>query len=179
MKITIVDGSLSNYKKPNYTKELASELDKQGHQVILMKASEKKINFCNGCWSCWWKTPGECPQKDDMAEFYTNYMKSDLVLHFSPMEMGFISSKLKTINDRTIPLIHPYMSMINGECHHTKRYETYPKLGLIVDRQDADEEDLKITEDLYKRMSINLMTELSIFSTNENLTQTSNEISNI
>lgn len=176
MKITIVDGSPLNYNKPNYSQNLAKQLNGDGHQVFIFKANEKKINYCTGCWSCWWKTPGICPQKDDMPEFYSNYMNSDLVLHFSPMKMGFISSLLKTINDRTIPLIHPFMTVVNGECHHKKRYEKYPKLGLIVDPLDSDEEDLEITKELYQRMALNLKTELSVFTTTKN---TNHAISNI
>ncbi|MFA9388521.1 MAG: flavodoxin family protein [Prolixibacteraceae bacterium] len=171
MKITIVDGSLSNYSKPDYTTELAIELNNQGHQVKVLIAHKKKINYCTGCWTCWWKTPGECIHKDDMAEFYKSYLQSDLVLHFSPLEMGFISSLLKTVNDRTIPLVHPYMALVNGECHHQKRYEKYPQMGLIVDQKDADEVDLQITKDLYERLALNLKTELKIFSSTQQTTE--------
>ena len=167
MQITIVDGSLSNYPNQNFTTNLLAELEGQGHQVEVQKVREKKINYCTGCWSCWWKTPGECPQKDDMHELYRNYMKADLVLHFSPLNMGFISSKLKTVNDRTIPLIHPYLALVNGESHHRKRYEKYPWLGLIVDATNADDEDLLITKDLYSRMALNLKTELKLFTTTD------------
>jgi len=167
MNITIVDGSFSDYKNQNYTSNLASELISQGHKVTLIKASEKNINYCNGCWSCWWKTPGKCAHNDDMPELYKNYLLSDLVLHFSPLEMGFISSKLKTINDRSIPLVHPYMCIVQGESHHIKRYEKYPLLGLIVDPQDSDQEEMDITKDLYSRMALNLKTELKIFTTNQ------------
>lgn len=167
MKITIVDGSLPDYENQNYTTELAIELVGQGHKVKVLKASEKYIHYCNGCWSCWWKTPGECAQKDDMPEFYRSYLNSDLVLHFSPLEMGFISSRLKTVNDRTIPLVHPYITIVQGESHHIKRYENYPMIGLIVDPKDADDEDLEITRDLYARMALNLKSELKIFTTNQ------------
>lgn len=165
MKITLVDGSMSNYKKPDFISELLAELIKNGSEVNLLKANEMKIKYCTGCWSCWWKTPGECPQKDDMPIFYKSYMKSDWVLHFSPMEMGFISSRLKTINDRSIPLVHPYLDIVQNECHHKKRYEKYPLMGLIVDPCDADNEDLQITNDLYKRLALNLKSELKLFKT--------------
>lgn len=180
MNITIVDGSLSNYKNQNFTTDLAIELVGQGHKVKVLKASEKNIHYCNGCWSCWWKTPGECAIKDDMPEFYRSYLNSDLVLHFSPLEMGFITSKLKNVNDRSIPLVHPYMTVVQGECHHIKRYEKYPSLGLIIDPNDADDEDLQITKDLYTRMALNLKTELKIFTTNQKpMEELTNAISNI
>ncbi|HNW51720.1 MAG TPA: NAD(P)H-dependent oxidoreductase [Prolixibacteraceae bacterium] len=180
MKITIVDGSPSKYPNKDFTLNLASGLIDAGHNVKLLKADQMKINYCQGCWSCWWKTPGECPQKDDMPDFYRSYIASDMVIHFSPMSMGFISSKLKTINDRTIPLVHPYIAIVNKECHHFKRYEKYPFLSLIVDPMDSDDEDLQITKDLYKRLAINLKSELKLFATTEKTTEELiNEISHI
>jgi multimeric flavodoxin WrbA len=165
MKITIVDGSSDSYSNKDFTLLLAEGLIDAGHQVNLLKADKMKINYCLGCWSCWWKTPGECPQKDDMTEYYKKFLDSDLVVHFSPLSMGFISSKLKTINDRTVPLVHPYIQIVNKECHHQKRYEKYPNLALIVDQMNGDSEDLQITKDLYTRLAINLKSELKLFST--------------
>jgi len=165
MKITLVDGSHNDYPKKEFTENLAAGLVLSGHCVKLLKAENMKINYCQGCWSCWWKTPGECSQKDDMPEFYKSYLDSDLVIHFSPLTMGFISSKLKTINDRSVPLVHPYLAIVNKECHHQSRYENYPLLALIVDPMDSDKEDLKITKDLYFRLAINLKSELKLFTT--------------
>jgi multimeric flavodoxin WrbA len=167
MKITIVDGSSDQYSKKEFTLRLAAGLIEAGHQVKLLKADKMKVNYCQGCWSCWWKTPGECPQKDDMPELYKSYLNSDLVIHFSPLSMGFISSKLKTINDRSVPLVHPYGTLVNNECHHIKRYEKYPSMALIIDPMGSDNEDLSIIKDLYTRMAINLKSELKLFSTTE------------
>ncbi|MCF8358135.1 MAG: flavodoxin family protein [Prolixibacteraceae bacterium] len=166
MIITIVDGS-PNGNNNTYPVELAELLKKTGHDVTLFEARNMNINYCTGCWSCWWKTPGICTHQDDMPQLYKSYLKSDLVIHYSPMLAGFISSKLKTINDRSIPLVHPYMAMVNNESHHQKRYSKYPKLGLILNRNGADNEDLDITRDLYSRLSINLKTNLSLFATTE------------
>jgi multimeric flavodoxin WrbA len=165
MKITLVDGSPENYSKSDFTIELASDLIEEGHTVNLLKTATMKINYCNGCWSCWWKTPGECPQHDDMPEIYKSYLNSDLVIHYSPMVAGFVSSKLKTVNDRSVPLVHPYIRIVNKECHHLGRYDKYPKMALIVAPEDADSEDLSITEDLYRRLAINLKSELKLFTT--------------
>jgi multimeric flavodoxin WrbA len=165
MKITLIDGSLETYLKSDFVVELASDMIEAGHKVTLFKTAKMKINYCQGCWSCWWKTPGECPQKDDMTGIYKSYLSSDLVIHFSPMYSGFISSRLKTVNDRSVPLVHPYIRIVNNECHHLGRYEKYPDIALIVDPMDADNEDLTITKDLYQRLAINLKSELKLFST--------------
>jgi hypothetical protein len=165
MKITLVDGSPSTAQNQQFTTDLAIELNKLGHQVFLFRIREKNIKYCNGCWTCWWKTPGMCVHHDDMPELYRSYLASDLVLHYSPLLMGFVSSLLKTVNDRSVPLVHPYGELVQGECHHRARYDTYPLMGLIVDPLDADAEDLQITKTLYERMALNLKTRLSYFST--------------
>jgi multimeric flavodoxin WrbA len=180
MKITIIDGSPAFYSNQDYTLELATKLIEKGHQVFLIKASKMKINFCQGCWSCWWKTPGVCPQKDDMEEIYRSYMKSDIVIHFSPLMAGFISSSLKTINDRSVPLVLPYVTIVQDECHHKSRYEKYPFFGLILDYNESDDEDVNITRKLYERLTLNLKTDLKIFeTTNRPMEEIANEISNI
>ncbi len=166
MIITIVDGSPDGNHN-TYPGGLAELLKKKGHDVSLFEARKLDINYCTGCWNCWWKTPGICTHKDDMPQLYISYLKSDLVIHYTPIVAGFVSSKLKTVNDRTIPLVHPYLAMVNNESHHRKRYSRYPKFGLIVDRNGADNEDLEITRDLYSRLTINLRTKLSFFATTE------------
>lgn len=165
MKITLVDGSPVTAKNQQFTTDLAIELDKLGHQVLLFRISDMNIKFCKGCWTCWVRTPGVCVHRDDMPELYRSYLASDLVLHYSPMMMGFVSSLLKTVNDRSVPLVHPYGELVQGECHHRARYEAYPLMGLIVDPADADAEDLRITRTLYERMALNLKTSLAFFST--------------
>lgn len=180
MKITFIDGSPAEYPNQDYTVELATRLIERGHQVKMFKTNSLKVNFCQGCWNCWLKTPGACPQKDDMAEITKSYIESDLVLHFSPLVAGFISSQLKTVNDRSVSLVLPYVTIVNDECHHKSRYDKYPLFGLVVDDQKSDKEDVAITKSLYERLTLNLKTELKVFSTIQKpMEEIVDEISNI
>lgn len=167
MKITLIDGSPETYTKNDYVVDLATKLIDTNHTINLFKLAIMNINYCHGCWSCWWKTPGECPQHDDMQAIYKSYIDSDLVIHYSPMMAGFISSRLKTVNDRSVPLVHPYIKLVNKECHHRARYNKYPGIALIVEPMDADDEDLSITNDLYKRLAINFKSDLKLFTTTQ------------
>ncbi|HPR61358.1 MAG TPA: NAD(P)H-dependent oxidoreductase [Prolixibacteraceae bacterium] len=180
MKITIVDGSPHKVTDNYFTSNLASALIDKGHHVSLFKAKNMKINYCTGCWSCWWKSPGICMHTDDMPQLYGSYISSDLVIHYSPIIAGFVSSVLKTVNDRSIPLVHPYMALVNGECHHCSRYKKYPLLGLIIDSENADSDDLELTKDLYARFALNLKSELKYFETTKKpMEELCNEISSI
>lgn len=94
---------------------------------------------------------------DDAELIYSDYLASDLVVLATPIIAGFPSFYLKNLQDRLIPLIHPYIQLIQGECHHHKRYEHYPDIGLLVyPEHTTDEEDLKIIEDSFKRFALNL-----------------------
>jgi multimeric flavodoxin WrbA len=90
---------------------------------------------------------------------------SDWVIYLSPLIMGYTSGLMKMVQDKTIPLLHPYIELVNNECHHEKRYEHYPKIGLIYAKeQNTDEEDLQILKDLYKRFALNFKSELKLFA---------------
>ena len=79
------------------------------------------------------------------------------------MIMGFASALIKKTQDKLIPLVHPYIDFVQGECHHRKRYDVYPKLGLLLEKTSGtDEEDIEITTDMFKRFAINLKSELAL-----------------
>lgn len=130
------------------------------------------IKYCCGCWNCWMKTPGECSQKDGMPEILRSIVHSDLSVFITPIIMGFVSSHIKKVNDKMIPILHPHIGIFGNECHHRKRYEKYPKLGLMLLDEDIPgsdngiqtKENQDIITDIYKRMAINMKTQLA-FST--------------
>ncbi|MBN1347904.1 hypothetical protein JXJ21_00705, partial [candidate division KSB1 bacterium] len=63
--------------------------------------------------------------------------------------------------DKLIPLLHPYLEIVQHEFHHRKRYDAYPRLGVIVGEENGtDETDLEIIHDIYKRFALNFRTEL-------------------
>jgi len=94
---------------------------------------------------------------DDSQEISANVIQSDLILMASPIIMGFISELLKRITDRLIPLLLPHVILVGEECHHKKRYDRYPLLGLLLQKEeDTDDEDIEIITEIYRRMSINL-----------------------
>lgn len=118
------------------------------------------IRFCTGCWNCWWKTPGRCATTDDAEMIFKSVINSDFVIFASPLMAGFTSSSLKKITDRLIVLLHPYSKILNGEIHHEKRYDVYPDIGLILEKEkDTDSVDIDIVNSIYDRFAINFHTE--------------------
>ncbi len=157
MKITILNGNMRS--QPDEFSAYIDQLNKkikEDHSCHLYNLNEMNLRYCTGCWSCWWKTPGECSIKDEGEKIFPSVINSDFIIFASPLMAGFTSSALKKITDRLIVLLHPYIELINGECHHRKRYDKYPDFGLLLQKEaDTDKEDLDIIKDIYDRLAIN------------------------
>lgn len=137
MKISILDGGLSD-QTTDAIRILLLEIGRQqGDHVQPFVRREQKIAYCLGCFECWTKTPGRCRIADDGQAIAQAIIHSDLVIYLTPITFGGYSSALKMAVDRTICLISPFFTKINGEVHHRKRYAHYPSLlgiGLLPPR---------------------------------------------
>jgi len=167
MKILILNGNpdVKNNKFDEYINSLSGLMISGGHEVKIKLLREMKILFCTGCWGCWVKNPGKCSFDDDSAIIRKEYIHSELVIFSSPVIMGFTSTVLKKANDKLLPLLLPYIEIVNGELHHKSRYKKYPKTALILEKgKDTDEKDIKIISDIYRRNAINLKTSFSFLN---------------
>lgn len=170
INITIINGQAAEGSW-NILNCLNQALAKHNDRIVVenFNLSEMKIKFCSGCWSCWLKTPGKCIQEDEMPRLLQSIIQSNLTIFISPIKMGFVSAEIKKITDKMIPLIHPYIEIVNGECHHRKRYDKYPKLGLILVDEEQNLESHRIITGIYQRLAINFRSELAFsFFVNEN-----------
>ena len=120
-------------------------------QIRYKALGSVEIKACIGCWSCWLKTPGKCIYKDAMAECYSDYVNSDKVILLMDTAQGFINHHAKAFIDRTIPHYHPYIEIVDGECHHKARYERYPQLHFYFEDQSLNGEDAQVIEDYLYR----------------------------
>lgn len=135
---------------------IVDELSSIDCEVESFLLHEMKIAYCVGCFECWVKTPGECRFNDDGREIARQFIQSDLVVYLFPVTFGGYSSGLKKALDRIICLISPFFMKIDGEVHHKKRYDKYPRLlGLGVMPQ-KDKQSEQIFTSLVKRNSINM-----------------------
>ena len=170
MIITILNGNPGSSDE-SFDQELTTlkkTLTEQGSQTHLFTLRDMDLRYCVGCWDCWWKTPGLCRHKDDAEQIYRWVIASDLLIFASPVIAGFVSSLVKKVNDRMIPLIHPYLKMIGKECHHRKRYDRFPSLGLILKPEaDRDRGDIDVITDIYKRFAINFHSRLQFVYTTQ------------
>jgi multimeric flavodoxin WrbA len=86
-------------------------------------------------------------------------IRSDFVLFASPVIMGYLSAMMKKFMDKLIPLIHPYITVVEGEAHHHARYdqENYPVGGLLLEKTPGtDDEDIDIIRSIHERTALNM-----------------------
>ncbi|MDF2615290.1 MAG: hypothetical protein K0S71_3076 [Clostridia bacterium] len=117
----------------------------------VVRLDNKSITPCIGCWNCWLKTPGRCIMKDQMAESYSDYVNSDAIILLMDTAQGFISHKAKAFFDRTIPHYHPYIKIVDGECHHVARYKSYPDIAFYFDSEGLTSQEEHVIEDYLYR----------------------------
>lgn len=117
----------------------------------VVRLGDRSITACIGCWNCWLKTPGRCVMKDQMAESYPEYVNSDTVILLMDTAQGFINHKAKAFLDRTIPHYHPYIEIVDGECHHVARYKCYPDMVFYYDTEGLINQEEQVIEDYLYR----------------------------
>jgi len=182
MKITILNGNTDGCNAfETFMEQLCTALQNKNHEIKHLILRDMNIKYCTGCWGCWVKTPGECIIPDDSQAACAEIINSDLLVFASPFKMGFPTSLLKKMMDKIIPLVHPYIVVLDDELHHKKRYDTYPKLACIFEKtNDTDDEDITIMTGIFHRLARNFRSSLELVTqTHKTAEEVCNEISAI
>lgn len=168
MRVLILNGNPNPSGFDESVLSLAEAFRGRGCDAEIETLRDRDIRLCVGCWACWWKTPGLCAHRDAMDEILPKLAESDLVVWASPLVMGAVSHLLKTAQDRFIPLIHPYIELYKGECHHRHRYAHNPDMALYVETgPDDGAEDIAIARSFFERFALNAKTKLRFVATAE------------
>ncbi len=157
MKVLILDGTKSSNNESTKIFDLMlEELTKLNWEVISIVLEDKNIGYCTGCFGCWVQTPGECVIKDYEEKLVRDMVHSDLIIYLTPIMFGGYSSILKKALDRQIGRVLPYFIKVDGEVHHSKRYEKQQSLLSIglIDKRDTEKEE--IFKMLVARNAINM-----------------------
>ncbi len=112
---------------------------------------EMGIKPCCGCFGCWLKTPGRCRYKE-LDPFYHQYITADCAVYLVKVKQGFVSSDLKALWDRMLPLYLPYIWVKEEGCTHVPRYDRYPDVTLYYEGTFRTEREEEIFEDYVKRV---------------------------
>ncbi len=161
MNIAIINTTDNDFKKKHF----------DNNDINVINTKTLNIKHCIGCFGCWTKTPGLCVQKDDMPIVLQTVMNSDLTVYVSDVKVGFVSAELKKINDKSIPLVHPYFEIVHEELHHKARYDRYPELALVLIEKDQKINDLvfDVIQNWFTRLSHNMKTTVRFVTKDDSL----------
>jgi len=157
MKATVLNGALPGDSFVDAAAAaLHDTLQVEGWTVTPWTLRNEKIAYCLGCFECWTRTPGLCRIDDAGRDVAASIIGSDLVIYLTPITFGGYSSELKKAVDRSICLVSPFFTRIDGEVHHRARYARYPAtLGIgVLPAPDPAQEQLFHT--LSRRHATNL-----------------------
>ena len=134
MKISIFNGSPRG--KGSNTNVIASAFregaESTGAEVNDYFLIEKDIHHCTGCFSCWYKTPGQCVFIDDMQELLEAYITSDVVCFATPVYSWTLTACLKNFVDRLIPLKSPRVIENHGNFDMQNSRKRSPDVMVIA-----------------------------------------------
>lgn len=134
MKVVAINSS-PNMGKGNTALVLSPFLEgmmETGAEVELFFTKKLKIKPCHGEFHCWFRTPGECFQQDDMQMLLPKIGEADIVVLATPVYVDGATGPMKTLLDRLLPLLHPYFELRNGHCRHKLREKSNPGRLVLV-----------------------------------------------
>ncbi|MEN6372628.1 MAG: flavodoxin family protein [Armatimonadota bacterium] len=104
-----------------------------GDSTETVYLKEKKIERCVGCLSCWFKTPGVCVFKDDMAELLEKIRCAEILIFGSPLYFFNFTGIMKDFTDRLVPFWQPFIDFEDGISTHPSRYKDFkPKAVVLI-----------------------------------------------
>lgn len=116
-------------------KPLLAGMEVAGAETEVIYLNQLKMRECDGCLACWFKTPGECIHKDDIAAVHKKFIAADFIIFATPLYVYNVSGLLKIFLDRLIPIALPFMEESKNEpkvTSHPSRYSISPKKMLLV-----------------------------------------------
>jgi len=136
LNILLINGSPKGKKSNTYKLSTAfiEGLREEQKELVVEEifVNNLELNPCLGCFSCWNKTPGECVLKDDMQAVIEKLLWADITIWSFPLYYFSVPSKLKTLIDRQLPMVLPFMEKSAESGSHPSRYDMSNKRNILI-----------------------------------------------
>lgn len=134
MKVVAINSSPNMRQGNTYliVKPFVDGMEEAGAEVEVFFTKKLNVKPCLGCYSCWFQTPGECVQEDDMLMLLPKILKADIFVIATPLYFDGISGEMKILLERLIPRAFPFIELRDSHTRHPLRGGKKPgKLVLI------------------------------------------------
>mgnify|MGYP000181160971 CR=1 FL=1 len=124
MKILAVNGSPRG-RRGNTERILQPFLkgaQEAGAETETVYLKDREIKHCQGCFTCWTKTPGVCIHQDDMPALLEKVRQADVIVFATPLYIYTVSGLMKDFMDRLLPMAQPYILQRGDHFIHPPRY---------------------------------------------------------
>lgn len=138
MKVLLINGSPKG-ERSNSLKLSRSFVEgmkeKEEIELAQVNLSEKRINQCVGCFSCWKNESHQCVLHDDMLSLLPLLIHADVVIYSFPLYSFSVPALLKNFLDRSLPLYEPFMVERKDGCGnggHKCRYDLSKQRTVLI-----------------------------------------------
>ncbi|HUW19164.1 MAG TPA: flavodoxin family protein [Sedimentisphaerales bacterium] len=156
MKITAFNGSPWGQEGHTHlmTRGFLAGAAHAGAGTQTLQLAQKKIEPCHRCGVCFYKTPGKCALKDDMAGLIREFRASDVVVFATPVYIDNVTALMKAFIDRLNPLLEPhYDKDSSGEYRRRSRFENYPRFVIISSCALPEQTNFQVLRIFFRRMA--------------------------
>ena len=97
-----------------------------------LQLNQLNVQPCRGCFACWRSTPGQCCLRDDMGQIIEALLWADVTLWSFPLYYYSVPGSLKTVIDRMLPMVLPFMDRNATHGGHPSRYDMSGKRNVLI-----------------------------------------------
>ena len=149
MRVTLLDalpeGSLAS--------AVRSALAVSDVTVVAHRLREERFAPCQGCFECWVDHPGTCKATDAANPVMEDIIAADVVFWTTPIRFACWDPIAKVALDKSIGLLSPFFTSVEGETHHRRRYRRYPRCAVPADTPEEARAAFRL---LVRRNALNL-----------------------
>lgn len=103
----------------------------EGAEIDIALLGKKDIKRCEGCFTCYVKTPGKCVHADDMPALVDRVRAADVLVLATPVYVDGMTSLAKTFVDRLVVFLDPHFTTDDHGLIHPLRWR-FPRKILLV-----------------------------------------------